>query len=421
MSADSDLIAWADRDPGGVFLMTLDSSHSFGQVADLIAARALALGDRIGEQVVVRPHLDVESIVELLAIARVGATAVVIPPDVPEGMATELIGRAQADARPCHSILFTSGSAGDPKGVRFSATNWEAAARASILTLGHGQGDRWLCPLPLYHVGGLSVVMRSLHAGGTVVLSPEQDDLAAWLNLVQYASMVPTQLRRVLQHRTDRYENLPRVLIGGGPVAPGLLVQAAAGGLEVLPTYGMTETTSQAATARAGDAAHRLFPVSGVEIAIGPGDRIRVRGETVALSYLGEPDRQPGDWYDTSDRGRIERDGSLVVLGRLDRVIITGAENIDPDAVETVLGAVPGVLEVAVLGIPDPDWGEVVAAAYCGSVRHEDLESTVRDKLGPKAVPKRWVRVDRMPRTALGKVDRSVLAVLFGEDQAGRR
>ncbi|HSL24732.1 MAG TPA: AMP-binding protein, partial [Acidimicrobiia bacterium] len=393
-----DLLAQkADETPGAVFLESAGATLTYAATAGLVAERAAALGDRSGGQVAVQPRLDVESVVEVLAVIAAGATAVVVPAGPPAELQEDLIGRAHSDPRPCHSILFTSGSSGYPKGVRFSLGNWQAAARASMVTLGHGPGDRWLCPLPLHHVGGLSIVFRSLQAGGAVVLSPYQDHTAGWLDRVRFASMVPTQLHRVLRRRTDGYRNHPRVLVGGGPVDGGLLDRAATAGLEVLPTYGMTETTAQAATARPGDPARRLYPLPGLEIAVGPEGRIEVRGETVSLSYLGEPDRRPGEWFATADWGRIEADGSLTVLGRLDRVIISGGEKIDAETVERLLGAVAGVEEVAVIGLPDREWGETVVAAYRGLIEPGELAPVVRQALGPRAVPKRWLRLDRMP------------------------
>lgn len=410
---DRHLTQQANFAPDADFLETRGQRFTYGEVERRVSVRAKDLGDRTGEQIVVRPRIDVESVVELLAVTRVGATAVVVSPQLPDDLAAAQIGAASREARPCQSILFTSGSSGRPKGVRQTTSNWQAAARASINGLGHGLADRWLCPLPLHHVGGLSIIYRSMAAGGSVVLAPEPADIAAWLGRVQFVSFVPTQLYRVLQSRTDMLTNRPVVLVGGGPVEPGPLDQAEMAGMVALPTYGMTETTSQAATARPGDPARRLFPLEGVEIEIGAGGRILVRGATVSPGYLGEPDRAAREWFETSDLGRIESDGSLTVVGRASPMIISGGENVDPSQVEAAIEGHPDVVEAAVIGLPDEKWGEVVATAYAGSATPEEIRVFIAGQVPTYAVPRRWHRVEALPRTDLGKIDRLGLVALF--------
>lgn len=399
--------------PDQLFIEDLGRSFTFLQTETAVAGRAAELGSREGEQLVIHPGIDVRSVIELLAVLRSGATAIVVPPPPPEEKVRRLTDLAAGDQRLCHSILFTSGSSSGPKGVRFSSTNWEAAAAASIASLGHGPGDRWLCPLPLHHVGGLSIILRSLAAGGHVMLVPDLEQASRWLDRVQFASVVPTQLHRILLRRSDTFSTSPQVLVGGGPVDQRLLDKAATAGLTVLPTYGMTETTSQVATARPGDPQRRLFPLHGIEIRIGPEQQIEVRGPTIALGYIGEPEWPRDHWFQTSDRGRIESDGSLVVVGRADRVIISGGENIDPAEVEAAIASHPGVDEVSVLGIPEVEWGAVVAAAYVGNVELARLRAFIRTRLGPAAVPKRWLRLDHLPRSDLDKIDVAALAALF--------
>lgn len=408
-----DLDHQLDLDPTATFLESRDGKLSYGEVDDLVRARAAELGDRAGGHVVVRPQIEVASVVEFLAVARAGGTAVAVSPKLPEELAATEIEAAESDPRPCRSILFTSGSSGNPKGVRLSESNWKAAARASIDRLGHGPGDRWLCPLPLHHVGGLGIIYRTIAAGGSVVLAPEQADLAAWMPRVRFASVVPTQLHRVLQARTDAFRPGPVVLVGGGPAEPDLLNKAGTAGMVALPTYGMTETTSQVATARPGDQHRRLFALEGVSLRIGPEGRIEVRGPIVSPGYLGEPERSQRDWFPTADRGRIEDDGSLVVLGRLDRMILSGGENIDPTRVEAAIAAHPGVSEVAIVALPDRDWGQIMAAAYTGSATPEELKAHLINRLPPYATPKRWLHMDALPRTELGKIDIQRILTMF--------
>ncbi|MDP3983543.1 MAG: AMP-binding protein [Acidimicrobiia bacterium] len=391
----------AASDGGAVFLESSSRRLSYAEVEALVAARAAQLGDRTGCQVVVRPAPELDSVIELLAVSRSGATMVVIGPDRPD--AVDLIERAAADPRPAHTVLFTSGSSGRPKGVRLTAENWAAAARASTEALGHGLGDRWLCVLPLHHVGGLSIIHRSVCGGGAVVLEPDLDRAGHWLDRVDFASVVPTQLYRLLSSRSEAYSTSPVVLVGGGPVDRVLLEGATDAGLRVLATYGMTETTAQAATARIPGGP--LFPLPGVEIATDPDGQIMIRGKTVMSGYLGEPERAAGEWFFTTDRGVIHPDRSLEVMGRTGRLIITGGENVDSSEVEAIVAGHRGVSEVVILGVADPEWGEMVVAAYVGEADEIELSELVRIELPAFARPKRWLQVDVLPRTELGKVD----------------
>ena len=402
-----------DLNPDAIFLKSSVMEVTYGEVGRLVGERVRALGDRRGAQVVVRPRIDIESVVELLAVARVGATGVVISPDLPDDRVEARISAASMDDRACATILFTSGSSGTAKGVRLTTSNWRVAAKASIDRLGHGPSDRWLCPLPLHHVGGLSIIYRSLTAGGSVILAPEAADLARWIDGVSFASLVPTQLHRALHARTEAFANRPVVLVGGGPAEARLLDQAATAGMVVLPTYGMTETTSQAATARPGDSRRRLFALDGVALRIGPEERIEVCGPTVFPGYVGQNDRAEGDWFATSDRGRIEEDGSLVVLGRLDGAIVSGGENIDPSRVEAAIRSHPGVIEVVVVGLPDVEWGQRAVAAYVGSATPDELHALLGGRLQAHERPKRWLRVEAIPRNALGKIDHSRVVAMF--------
>ncbi|HEX5672149.1 MAG TPA: AMP-binding protein [Acidimicrobiia bacterium] len=399
----------AEQAPGETFLIQGDEPLSYLEVAERVADRVAVLGDRSGTQLVVKPRMDVESVVELLAVPMTGATAVVVAPERPD--TAFLVEQALSDRRPAHTILFTSGSSGEPKGVRLSADNWDSAARASAEHLGHRSGQRWLCVLPLHHVGGLSIIYRALFSGGAVVLESDPDLAARWLDRVEWASLVPTQLYRILSKRTDSFTSSPRVLLGGGPADSVLIERGLAAGLEVLGTFGMTETTSQVATAQ--QPGGPLMPLPGVDIDIDATSRIRVRGSTVMLGYVGKEELD-GEFL-TSDRGRIHPDGSLQVLGRVDRVIITGGEKVDPSSVEALVAGQRGVSEVAVLGIPDPEWGERVVALLVGDAHPSDLVAALRLSVPPFAIPKQWVRVGAIPRTDLGKFDMNAAIALFNQ------
>jgi O-succinylbenzoic acid--CoA ligase len=403
----NDLLARAAANwPVRPFLRDRKGVMTFAEVENQVGALAETIRRGADQQVVVVPAVDSRSVIELLAVQRAGATAVVLSARWPEALARRLVAKAAADRRPVQTVLFTSGtSSGHPNGVRLSTSNWDAAAAASVASLGHGPGDRWLCPLPLHHAGGLAIVYRCLLAGGEMFLAPDHERLERWIGRVEFASLVPTQLRRLLLPAGTRFDSRARVLVGGGPVDSGVLDQAASAGLVPLPTYGMTETASQLATARPSDPDRRMFPLEGIEVRIGDDERIEVRGPTVFRGYLGEEERRDADWFTTPDRGRVNADGSLTVTGRADRVILTGGEKVDPVEVESAIGTLPGVEEVVVFALGDRDWGEAVAAVYVGSIDPAEIAGRLGAYLPRHALPKHWRRVAALARNELGKID----------------
>jgi O-succinylbenzoic acid--CoA ligase len=385
------VIEWLRRvDPDRPYLRLGDLTLSYGSVADEVEARI----DH--EPVLLRPALDVESVVGVLAgISRGGLTVV--------GPAVE--GVAPARER---LVVFTSGTTGPPRGVRLTAGNLAAAAEASAAHLGHGPEDDWLLAMPLHHVGGLSILVRQAFTGGAVTLLPRFDPgpfSAAMRGNVTMVSVVPTMLRRLLG--AGPYSGLRAVLVGGGPIPDGLLEEAAGAGLPVLPTYGMTETFGQVATLRPGSPPERkAHPLPGVSLRIEPDGRVAVSGAQVSPGYLGEPDRVD-PWLVTNDLGELDGDGSLRILGRADTVIVTGGEKVSPEQVEATLRQHPGVAEVLVVGLPDAEWGEMVACIFEGDLSAEALGSWAAERLPGYMVPRRWQKVERMPRTDLGKLDRT--------------
>lgn len=359
------------------------------------------------DPVVISPGLDAESVFRLLAGICGGGVVV-----VPRGLEPDVI----SDLGGAVLVVYTSGTTGHPKGVRLTMSNLAAAARASVAHLGHGREDTWLTTLPLYHVGGLSILIRSAYAGGAVMLQ-ERFDPARFASALHseatMASVVPTMLYRLLELDPGPYRGLRAVLVGGGPIPKGLLERAAQAGLPVLPTYGMTETFGQMATLRPGSGlGPRAHPLPGVELRIDEGGRVAVRGAILSPGYLGEPDRAD-DWLVTNDLGRLDEEGALQVLGRADTVIVTGGENVDPAQVEGRLAEHPGVEEVVVVGLPDREWGQVLACLYSGAAASEDLRAFLAERIPRHMIPKQWRAVGAIPRTALGKPDREAAAAAF--------
>jgi O-succinylbenzoic acid--CoA ligase len=396
------MLDWLKRhDPQRVFLESDEGNLTYGEMVRAVEARAI---DGVE---VVRPRLDVESVVDLLAAMSDGS-AVVIPPRI------GWLGVATTGAA---TVMFTSGTSAGPKGVRLTRDNWAAAAEASMRHLGHGPEDVWLLAMPLHHVAGLSILLRSAYAGGQVRMLDGFDaaEFAAHLRTgVTMASLVSTMLTRVLEADPGPFNGLRAALLGGGPIADGLLERGIAAGLPLLPTYGLTETAGQVATLRPGDPpANKAYPLPGAELRIEADGRVAVRGPMVSPGYLGEADRGPDDWLLTGDLGSIDADGALRVVGRSDTVIVSGGENIDPGRVEDEIGSLPGVFEALVVGLPNEEWGMEAVCLYVGEISESDIATLLRARLPGFMIPKRWRRVPELPVTPMGKPDRAAAAGFF--------
>jgi O-succinylbenzoic acid--CoA ligase len=328
-------------------------------------------------------------------------------------------------------ILYTSATTGDPKGVALTFGNHVWNAVASNLHLGAGPQDPWLVVLPLYHVGGLAVLWRAALVGAAVVLherfDPERFCAEVTSGAVAFTSLVPTMLHRVLDVWAGGRppSRLRAVLLGGGPVPPELVVRATAAGWPVAPTYGLTEAASQVTTLHPEEAPLRpecagrpLYPV---QVRAGrSSDRpaeIEVRGPTVMKGYYGRPADTAralrGGWLRTGDVGYVDPEGYLHVLDRRLDLVVSGGENVYPAEVERVLRSHPGVQDAAVVGVPDPHWGQRPVAfvqPVPGAAPGEaELRAFCRERLAAFKVPDRIWTVPDLPRAGLDKVRRSVL------------
>ncbi len=358
--------------------------------------------------VTVSPRLDPDSVLAIIAGIS-GGGVVVHGPDVE----APAVGDVPSGTK---LVVFTSGSTGAPKGVRLTMTNLEAASRASVEHLGHGPDDRWLLAMPLHHVGGLSILVRSAYAGGSVHLLPSFDPAAvasAVRDGVTILSVVPTMLLRLLDHGGLDPGPLKAVIVGGGPIPDGLLERAAEAGIPALPSYGMTETFGQVATLRPGSPPERVAHLlPGIQMRIEGDGRIAVSGEQVSPGYVGQPDRAD-PWLVTNDLGELE-DGTLRVLGRADSMVISGGRNISPERVEAELRSHPAVGEVLVFGKPDQVWGSVVCCLYTGGAGVDELEDWLGDRLPRYMIPRVWKKVAAIPLTGPGKPDRRGAVELIG-------
>ena len=321
---------------------------------------------------------------------------------------------APRDAAAPLTRLLTSGTSGDPKPIELTTSNHAASAAASAQRLGVDPGDRWLCCLPLNHVAGLSVLVRSVIYGTGAVVEERFDvqRVAALMEggEVTLASLVPTQLVRLLA--ADAPLGLPRLLlVGGGPLPLDVLDEALGRGATIVQTYGLTEACSQVCTlgpaearAHAGSAGR---PLPGTDVRI-EDDEILVRGPTVAPAAIAVD-----GWLHTGDHGRIDDEGFLWVEGRRDDLIVSGGENVRPERVEAALREYPGVLDVGVAGAEDREWGQaVVAFVVSDPAARPDpavLAEFAHARLAPPEVPKRFEFVDELPRTPSGKLLRRAL------------
>jgi O-succinylbenzoic acid--CoA ligase len=306
------------------------------------------------------------------------------------------------------AIVHTSGTTASPKPVALTRRNFEASALGSAVALGLDPAERWLCPMPLTHVGGLSIPIRSAIYATTVVLHGGFDteavlnDLMSPERRITMVSLVPTMLARLLDAGLDRPPTLRWALLGGGPIPAALISRAQDAGVPVAPTYGMTETGSQVATFG--------WPLPGAEVRL-EGHEILVRGPMVSAGALAQD-----GWLHTGDLGRFDERGRLEIVGRRAETIISGGENVAPAEVEAVLLAHPAVDDAAVFARPDPQWGEAVVAALVVrdglTVTGEDLRAFCASRLASFKVPKSFELRDRLPRTESGKLLRRELGRL---------
>jgi O-succinylbenzoic acid--CoA ligase len=386
------------------------------RAATSCARRLWTLGVRSGDVVAttLRPGLAFAELLHALprlgaalapldprAPARFDGLVLSAPPDAPEAPDAEL--SETVDPKAVHTVVRSSGTTGVPKAIELTYANHAASVLASADGLGAEPGDRWLTPLPLHHVGGLGVLIRSVVNRTTAIVHERFDVQRVRAALeggeATLASLVPTMLARLREAGLSAAPGLRAVALGGGPAAPDLLAWAERAGIPVVPVYGMTETASQVVAGIPGR------PLRGAELRVEDGELL-VRGPMVARSELAAD-----GWLHTGDAGRLDAAGRLHLEGRIKDLIVTGGEKVAPSFVEAALAAHPAVADAGVVGVPDADWGEAVTAFVVlrGPAAPEALRDWCRARLAPHEVPKRVVAVDTLPRNAAGKLVRTRL------------
>ena len=346
-----------------------------------------------------------------------GRGVLVLDPRAPEAEIERIVAGLDPDGEvgpDVAAVVVTSGTTGAPKGVELTFGGLQASARAVSDALGvrtektgggtgGDGGDRWLCCLPLHHVGGLAVLARSWTLGTPVEVLSRFDVDAVAASTATLVSLVPVMARRLLAAGVD-LGRFRKILLGGGPVPADL---------PGIATYGLTETW--------GGVVHGGRPLDGVEIVLGHDDEILVRGLVVMRGYrspTGEADTRAAftadGWLRTGDAGTIDGRGRLRVIDRLRDLVKTGGVSVAPSEVEAVLATHPGVADVGVAGAPDPEWGERVVAFVVPADRSapptvDDLRSFARDRLSAAKLPRQVVVIDAVPRTPGGKPMRRLL------------
>ena len=352
--------------------------------AELLAA-ARQVDVEPGERVAIALPPSLDFVVTLHACLLAGAAA--MPVDLREPSPVVGGGPAAADVA---LVVQSSGTTGEPRPVELTYGNVLANALGAAVALGLDPNERWLCPLPLSHVGGLMVLLRSVIYATTVVIGPpERDD-------VTLASMVPTQLARLAGSPPPN--RLRAVLLGGA--APDRAVLEA--GWPVARTYGLTQACSAVTIGEVGDTETSGRALPNVKVSIAPDGEILVDGPTVA----------GGGTLRTGDLGRLDDRGRLIVTGRKADTIVSGGENVAPAEVEAVLLEHPAVKEAGVFARPHPEWGEAVTARVVlrEHATETELRDWARERLAGFKVPKTIEVAETLPRTASGKLLRRELA-----------
>ncbi|AOW80472.1 O-succinylbenzoate-CoA ligase [Halodesulfurarchaeum formicicum] len=487
---DESLRRWASETPDRVALIDAASKNrltyaELDQWADSIANAFVEHGIEPGDRVALLLGRKPAAIAAIWGVLRAGATLVPLDPDEPaqnlrsrcdraaieacicgsetaktaEAVAPSGTDRLQIESIPRKSsrtrqfderthetgpqrldrtrvVLFTSGTTGQPTGVRLTARNLGASAASTVARLGVTAADRWLLDLPIYHAGGLSIPIRTAMLGATTVLRRGFDAEATATTMAAYevtgVSLVPTMLRRLLDG-PGVPETLKFVLVGGAETPPSLVKQALEADVPIFVSYGMTETASGIATATPAElredpetvgrpvraASVSILGPDGASLDPGQVGEIAVSGAIVSPGTLSSERRRPRRAFRTGDRGRLSPAGWLTVTGRIDDLIVTGGENVSPRSVEAAIRETLPVKAVAVLGIPDAEWGERVAAAVVfeagAAIDTETVRETLRSQIPEYALPKRVIALDSLPRTASGTVDRTALEEQFEE------
>jgi O-succinylbenzoic acid--CoA ligase len=443
------IFAAARAAPNRIALVTATADYTYEELGRLTASRAAALA-RFEGPLLLKPQLDLDSLLWLYAALATGTPVLALPPGAPERdcvRAQRLTGARQPpvaqassfversiDAEQASVLLSTSGSTGAPKIVESSRRAALASAAQSALNLGVDPEERWLLCLPLSHMGGLAILVRMLVARRTVVFAAGDLGQRIHAERVTIVSLVPAQLDRLLRPGYQPAPSLRAVLVGGAGCAPQLAHRAWLARVPLVTSYGLTETASQVVARPYAERYDPLperegvvsagRPLHGVEIKL-VGGRIAIKSAALLTAYVpAMPAVDADGWFLTSDRGVLGLRGEVYVQGRTDLMLITGGENVDPLEVERALCALPEIESACVFGVPCVEFGQRVVAVVVpapGGVALDPagleparLRAALGSTLTRAKIPRHFVFAASLPQTASGKLDRSACVSEFG-------
>jgi len=323
----------------------------------------------------------------------------------------------------------TSGSSGAPKIVSISQEMVFAASNTVEHWIKPQKTDTWLLTLPLHHIGGLSVLFRSLIGQFRVYYKPglrlESVGTLIESGKVQFVSLVPTQLKRLLDLGVRPHSEFKKILLGGGPSSVKLLQNAVDAGFIVINSFGMSETAAQFTGIEYKPGQKIITSEVGVcvspnQLKVVPESDSDIKQQTGVLWLKGpqvlsiypfsdEPSSFSDDWFCTGDYGRINDSGHLEILMRRTDRIVSGGENINPNEIEMMLNDLDSITDCAVLGIPDEEWGQKLVLLYRGNTDAKEIKSYLKNKVERFKIPKEFVKVSSIPRISISKIDRKAL------------
>jgi o-succinylbenzoate---CoA ligase len=332
-------------------------------------------------------------------------------------------------------ILFTSGTSGNPKGVQLSFSNLKASFENGNSVLNHQPGDKWIASLPFYHIGGFSIITRALLSGASIVIpaSSKTDDLADSIikHKPAFLSLVSTQLKRLIKIGIKPGNELRCVLLGGGYIEDTLVEEAVKEGWPIAKVYGSTETSSlisfvdctkdnnKKSSGGKPLADNQIFIVNKSKeiLPCNNNGEIAVKSESCAKGYYDNPTETDNKFikgiYYTGDYGYIDDDGYLFIESRMDDLIISGGENINPFEIEAALTEFPGILNASVFGMEDDEWGYIVTAAIITqpgfNISETELKKFLLNKISAYKVPRKYYFLNEFPVSPLGKVQKNKL------------